>query len=447
MNKTTSLLQKFIAYNAAMRMAHARKKTLLAVSGGKDSVVMCELFYEAGFPFAIAHCNFHLRGIESDEDEQFVLALGKRYGVSVFTHQFNTKKYAEEKKISTQVAARELRYKWFEELRTAHQFHLIATAHHLSDNIETILLNFIKGTGIRGLRGIPKRNGKIIRPLLFASRSEMDAYQGEKQLKFREDSSNTTDKYTRNKIRHHLMPMLKEINPALEKTLSDKIELYNEIEQLYEQNIKKKTAQLFLQRGNSVYIPILRLKKTQNAASVLYEYLKTYEFTIEQVEDMLQAVDSSPGKQFISPSALIVKDRRFFILSSLTEQNRAEYSILESTTEVNLGEQLFKVSHLHQVPEKLTSDKNTAFIDKTKLSFPLVLRHWKPGDYFYPFGMKLKKKKLKKFFIDEKVPLHKKDTIWVLSSDRKIVWVVGYRIDERFKLSTTTTETLKLQLI
>lgn len=427
-------------------MAHVRKKTLLAVSGGIDSVVMCQLFYDAGFPFAIAHCNFQLRGAESDEDEQLVLALGKRYGVPVFTCKFDTDKYAREQKISTQMAARELRYKWFEELRAANHFQLIATAHHLNDNIETILFHFIKGSGIRGLRGIPKRNGKIIRPLLFASRNEIESYRQAKELNYREDSSNATDKYTRNKIRHQLLPMLKEINPAFEKTISDKIDLYSELEQLYEQSIKKKAAQLFLHRGNSVYIPLLRLKKTQNAATVLYEFLKGHGFTFAQIEDMLLATDAEPGKQFISPSAHLIKDRRFFILSPVAESNCTPFYLTESTTEVHLDTQILKVSHLPQAPQKITADNDIALLDKAKLSFPLVMRHWKTGDYFYPLGMKRKKKKLKKFFTDEKVPLNKKDTIWVVESGQKIVWVAGYRIDERFKITTSTKDVLKLQI-
>jgi tRNA(Ile)-lysidine synthase len=443
MNKKKALVQKFVEFNAAKRLANAKKKTLLTVSGGMDSVVMCALFNEAKFPFAIAHCNFQLRGKESDADEQLVKELGGKYGVEVFVKKFDTKHYAEGKRVSIQLAARELRYTWFEEMRKEKEFDLIATAHHLNDNIETILFNLTKGTGIRGLRGIPLRQGNIVRPLLFASRQEIESYQQQNKLEFSEDSSNADDKYTRNKIRHNIIPLLKEINPSLENTFADKIELFTELETMYEKQMRKAFTQLFLPRGSDIYIPILKLKKTKNASSVLFEYLKDYGFNSEQIEDMLTAVDAEAGRQFLSISVRVIKDRQFFILTKLADKDSSIHYIQEGDKEVKLGGKQLEI-----IGDKLKiiSDRNSAYMDKSKLEFPLVARRCREGDYFYPFGMRMKKKKLKKFFTDEKIPLNEKENIWVIESNKKIVWVVGYRIDERFKVTDATKEILKLQI-
>lgn len=440
MNKKQTLLQKFIAFNTTKRLANHKKKTLLAVSGGMDSIAMCELFYQAKFPFAIAHCNFQLRGDEANSDEELVKSLAAKYGVEVFVNRFETQKYAVSNMLSIQLAARQLRYQWFEELRKEKGFNLLATAHQLNDNIETILFNLTKGTGIRGLRGIPLRQNNIIRPLLFATRQEIEAFIKENNLNYHEDSSNAEDKYTRNKIRHHVIPLLKEINPGLESTLADKIELFTELETLYEKEIKKQSAQLFLKKKGDVLIPLLKLKKTKNAASVLYEYLKDFGFNSEQTEDMLAAIDTEAGKHFLSPTARLIKDRKHFILTQLATQEQAVQVINEGDTEVKFAHGTLKLSIATQVKP----DKATAYMDKSKLEFPLLVRPWKAGDYFYPFGMKMKKKKLKKFLTDEKVPLHEKENVWVVESNQKIAWVIGYRIDERLKVTANTKEILRI---
>ena len=446
MNKQKELLQKFTEFNRHKHLANRKKKCLLTVSGGMDSMVMCDLFFKAGYPFVVAHCNFNLRGKESDGDEQFVKALAEKYKVEVFTKSFPTKEYADQKNVSIQLAARELRYAWFEELRKEKGLHLVATAHHLNDNIETIIYNLIKGTGIRGLRGIPVRQENIVRPLLFASRDEIAAYQKENEIAYREDSSNADDKYTRNKIRHLLIPFMKEINPSLEKTFADKIELFTELEALYEKQVNKPVRGLFLQRKEDIYIPILKLKKIRNAATILFEYLKDYGFNAEQVDDMLANLDRTPGKQFLTEKARIIKDRRFFILTGLTQKDFTTRLIQKEDAEVQLPDAHLKLSSIKREDLKISTDKNQAFIDLAKLEFPLIVRHWKQGDYFYPFGMKMKKKKLKKFFTDQKIAINEKETIWVIESNQKIVWVAGHRIDERFRVEENTRQVLKVQL-
>ena len=446
MNKEKDLLQKFVEFNRLKHLASRKKTCLLTVSGGLDSTVMCELFYRAGFPFAVAHCNFNLRGKESDGDEQLVRVLAAKYKVDVFVKSFPTKQYAEEKSLSIQLAARELRYAWFEELRKQHQYALVATAHHLNDNIETIIYNLIKGTGIRGLRGIPVKQGHIIRPMLFAARHEIEAFQKEHQIAYREDSSNADDKYTRNKIRHLLIPFMKEINPALEKTFATKIDLFTQLEDLYEKEVSKPVKGLFLERKNDIYIPIAKLKKTKNADTVLFEYLKEHSFNTQQVEDILASLDGLTGRQFVTAQARLIKDRRFLILSKIEQHDFTTALIQQNDTEVLLGANQLKLTVLKSDEVKISPDKNAAFLDLSKLEFPLIVRHWKQGDYFYPFGMKMKKKKLKKFFTDQKVNLTQKETVWVIESNQKIVWVAGHRTDERFKVLPGTKEVLRMQL-
>lgn len=444
MNKKKSLPEKFAEFNERKRLAHPKKRALIAVSGGIDSMVLCHLFHQAGFPFAIAHCNFGLRGKESDDDARFVRNAALKYKVKVFVKKFETQQYADEHKVSIQMAARELRYAWFEELRAGKNFDLIATAHHLNDNIETIIYNLAKGTGIKGLRGILARQGHIIRPLLFASRAEIEAYRQEHIIDFREDSSNADDKYARNKIRHNVIPVLQEINPALENTFAEKIDLFGELERLYEHENKKLCKQLFLPRGNDVYIPLAKLNNTPQVANALYEYLAEHGFNASHIEDMLSNRHSPPGSQYLSDKARIIKDRRFFILTQLPEKDFTAKLIEEKDSEVLLGDKKLEISTIIAAKLKISKSSGYAFIDKAKLEFPLLVRRWKQGDYFYPFGMKMKKKKLKKFFIDQKIPLNQKEAIWVIESNKKIVWVVGHRLDERFKVTEATKEVYKI---
>ncbi|MCS6934444.1 MAG: tRNA lysidine(34) synthetase TilS [Chitinophagales bacterium] len=448
------LLEKFTEHNRRYRLSSPKKFTLLAVSGGLDSVVMCHLYAAAGFPFGIMHANFQLRGEESAGDEQFVKSLAQQYGVPCFTKKFDTLSYAREHHLSVQAAARALRYEWFETLRSEHaaahkRTVLIATAHHLNDNIETLLLYFIKGPTLKGLRGIPVRSGHIVRPLLFATRDEIEAYAHHHHLAYRHDSSNDDDKYIRNKIRHHIIPALKEINPGLESTLASKLDLLGEIERQFDQKHKRIQRQLFLTRGTEVFIPIRKLQKTPNAAMHLYEFLSQYDFTTAQVEDVLQSIGSPPGRQFLTAKARLIKDRRFFILTPHTTPTLASHHYVESIpAELQLENATLSLHYTDAAAwtTQHPNEKNIAYVDASGLQFPLLVRHWQPGDYFYPLGMNMKKKKLKKFFSDEKIPLHQKEKIWIVESNRRIVWVAGHRIDERFKCSHKTKQAVCLKI-
>ena len=416
----------------------SRKRTLLAVSGGMDSVAMMEIFSQLDFEFGIAHCNFQLRGEESDGDEALVKSLADKYKVPFYNVKFDTAVFANQNNISIQVAARELRYEWFEKVRDEHKYDYIATAHHLNDNIETVVHNFIKGTGIKGLRGMQVKRDRLIRPLLSVSQEEIKAFQEEYKLEYRDDSSNASDKYTRNNIRHNLIPLIEQINPGFESGFEDRLKVFADLERLYENQVKKVNKQLFEERGSDIYIPIRKLKKLPERRSILFEYIQPHGFTGSQVDDILAALDSEPGRQFLSPSARIIKDRLFLILTQLGQTDFTTLLIQKDDKEVTLPDAKLSISIEHTAKIKIKKEKEYAYLDMDKLEFPLVLRLWKKGDYFYPFGMVMKKKKVSKYFKDQKIAIHEKEKIWILESNKKVAWITGERIDERYKVSPKT---------
>lgn len=438
-------LQQFQVFYREENLNLPKKRVLLAVSGGADSVALVQLFRQAELRFEIAHCNFQLRGKEADEDENFVRELAKKYDVPFHTIRFETAKYAEENKQSIQQAARELRYKWFEKMRREHKLDLIATAHHADDQVETILYQFIKGTGLRGLRGIKTKRDKIIRPLLFATRSEIEAFLREQNLSFRTDSSNSETKYARNKIRLELLPLIEQINPSFRDTILNQRKVYEELETLYNRTIGKQHQQLFATKGNETHIPILKLKKTPYAQTLLFEFLKHYGFNKEQCADIFESLNGISGKQFLSSTHRIIKDRKFLILSekraSDFSQQLIEQSEIPTTISLPNAEISFSIVSAKEL--KIKPDARFAYLNLDALEFPLRLRLWKVGDYFYPFGMKLKKKKVSKFFKDLKLNIAEKEQVWILESNQKIVWVAGHRIDERYKVGEKTEHVLQ----
>ena len=442
---SSTLIHKIKSLLAEHNINLSRKRTLLAVSGGMDSVAMVEVFSQLGLKFGIAHCNFQLREEESDGDEALVRLLGVKYTVPLFCEKFDTAVYAKERNVSIQVAARELRYEWFEKVRAEHKYDYIATAHHLNDNIETVVHNFIKGSGIKGLRGIQVKRDRLIRPLLSVSKVEIKAFQEEYKLEYRDDSSNASDKYTRNNIRHNLIPLIEAINPGFEAGFEDRLKVFADLERLYENQVKKVNKQLFEERGRDIYIPTRKLKKLPERRSILFEYLQAHDFTISQVDDMLAALDSEPGRLFLSPSARIIKDRLFLILTQLGQTDFTTLLIQKDDKEITLPDAKLSISIEHVAKIKIKKEKEYAYLDMDKLDFPLVLRLWKKGDYFYPFGMVMKKKKVSKYFKDQKIAIHEKEKVWILESNKKIVWITGERIDERFKISPKTKSVLVLK--
>ncbi len=437
------LLKEFQQYIKQHDLFHSKDKLLLAVSGGVDSVVLCELCKQAGYDIIIAHCNFQLRGTESDRDEKFVKELGNKYGVEVVVEKFDTERFAKENKLSIQVAARELRYNWFNELTAD----WILTAHHANDNMETLLMNFFKGTGINGLRGILPKQGKIIRPLLFAKKEELVAFATMHKLSYVEDSSNESDKYTRNYFRNQLIPDLQKVFPQVEDNLIDNLQRFREIEMFYQQSIQTNKKKLLEQKGNEIHIPVLKLLKTEPLTTIVYEIIKEYGFTAHQTEDVVALLKAETGKYIRSSTHRIIKNRNWLIISP-NETMGAQNILIEKENElINFADGKLEIKGLNGTTNlKLQTTNLIAQLDGNEIRFPLLLRKWKQGDYFYPLGMK-KKKKLSRFFIDQKLSLTQKERTWVIEADKKIAWVVGLRIDDRFKITDKTKDILQISLV
>ena len=461
-----SLLKEFIKYIQQQNLFKKNDKLLVAVSGGADSAALCELCFQANFHFEIAHCNFQLRGEESERDEQFVRALAEKYNVKLFVKKFDTEKYARENKISIQVAARELRYEWFDELVKVddrqqttddqdtsyikHQTSYIVTAHHANDNIETLLMNFFKGTGIKGLQGILPKQGKIIRPLLFAKREEIRSFIEENNLKFVEDSSNNSDKYTRNYFRHQLIPSIQKVFPQVEENLLNNIDRFNEIETLYQQSIDLHKKKLLERKGNEIHIPVLKLLKSKPLKTIVYEIIKDFGFTAHQTEEVLNLLKSESGKFISSASHRIIKNRNWLIIAPINTLEATHILINEKDKEIDFELGKLKVGRQPAAddrrPVTFSTSECKIKLDAKNITYPLLLRKWKQGDYFYPLGMQ-KKKKLSKFFIDKKLSLTEKEKVWVIESNKKIIWIIGKRIDDRFKITDATKNVLEVTFV
>ncbi len=449
------LQQAFVTFIDQEKLFGQHDTLLLAVSGGMDSVVLCELCRQSGFRFVIAHCNFRLRGAESERDEQFVRSLGEQYRVPVLVKQFDTARYAADKKISIQVAARELRYEWFYSLLAsndvisplpAKQPSLLVTAHHGDDNIETVLMNLFKGTGMQGLKGILPKQEKLVRPLLFATKKDIQSFVAENNLSFVEDSSNQSDKYTRNFFRHQVIPLISQAIPGAEENMKDNITRFREGTQLYDQAIALHKKRLLEYKGNNIEIPVVKLLQQKPLQTIVYEIIREYGFQPKQTGEIISLANSETGKFILSPTHRILKNRNRLIISPLEEQQNNILLIEENDNEAFFQEGRLTLS-LKKINAEagISRDATIAMLDAKDIQFPLLLRRWKQGDYFYPLGMR-KKKKLSRFFIDNKLSLVEKEKIWVLESGKKIIWVVGQRIDDRFKVTEKTSRLLTISL-
>ncbi len=417
------------------------KKLLLAVSGGLDSMVLLHLFQQLDYEIVVLYCNFQLRGLESFGDQQFIQEYTSQHNIQLSFTQFDTEAFANDYKLSIQIAARELRYSWFYEQLEIQDGDYILTAHHADDNLETFLINLSRGTGLDGLTGIPAQNDSIIRPLLPFTRKEIEEYAAKQDVKWREDSSNASNKYLRNKIRHDLIPILKELNPnfmsSFEKTqgyLQESKELVDDAAVMVFQQVAK-------EKGDEIYFDLNQLLKLANYKSYLYQWLTEFGFTAW--DDIYDLVTNQSGKQVLAPEFRLIKDRDYLILSPLkTELNQQEYLIESGTSKVN-----FPLNLLFSNVDVIGASSNsTIFVDREKLLFPLTLRHWKEGDVFQPFGMEGKSKKVSKLFKDEKLSLIEKENTWLLCSENQVVWVVGIRQDERFKINSKTKNIVKIAI-
>lgn len=465
------LLKNFTDFIRQQHLFQPKDKLLLAVSGGIDSVVLCELCKQAGYEFVIMHCNFQLRGEESERDEQFVRALAEKYEAEVLVKRFETAAFARERKMGTQEAARVLRYTWFlqvsmEKMQPGFDkpadrpgWHTtiypdapkwyVATAHQLNDNIETLLMNFFKGTGINGLKGISQKDSlmlpNLVRPLLFAARKDIEEFATANDLRWVEDSSNASGKYTRNYFRHTIIPAIQEVFPSVENNLADNIARFKEADMLYQQAVELHKTKLLEERGAEIHIPVLKLLRVKPLQTMVYEIFRHYGFTVNQTAEIIRLLGSETGKYILSPTHRVLRNRNWLIIS-VNESMASQHILIEAGEKrvvFEAGE--LRLETLLAANHKLQTTNLTAQLNADDITFPLLLRKWRTGDYFYPLGMQ-KKKKLNRFFIDQKLSLSQKERTWVLEMNKKIIWVVGLRMDDRFKITEKTKSILQVTL-
>lgn len=464
------MLNRFVAHIEKEGLFTHKHRLLLAISGGLDSVVLCHLLKKGGFAVALAHCNFQLRGEESEGDELFIKQLVETVGFEPHIKRFDTQQFAAENKLSIQMAARKLRYAWFEELMKAHKFDFLLTAHHLNDNIETFLLNFTRGTGMKGLRGIPVKAGKIVRPLLVFERAELEEYATANALAYREDSSNYEEKYARNLIRKSVIPVLKKLNPALEKTFLHNLNSLKPVFDLAENISEEKRKILLKKKQGYDEIDAAALLQEKYRAFFLFDLLSAYGFNGAQCEDALQMLHSLPGKKIESADYVLLRDRESFLIRKKRKTVYHEL-VIEDFPSTVLFDGIGIRFSIHgeegkgkgERDEKGEGNENplslklqrvkgeggkrvTEIFDLDKLKGTCVIRPWKEGDRFQPGGM-TGTKKLSDFFVSEKMNLFEKEDCRILTCDEKIVWIIGRRADARFLANESTKKIVKAELI
>ncbi len=438
------MLNEFIKFIDEQKLVAGGERILVAVSGGIDSMVMTHLFLETPYDIGIAHCNFSLRGRESDKDEEFVNSYATDHNIPFFSTRFDTKTYARNNGQSIQMAARELRYSWFEEIRKNNGFSCVAVAHNMNDNIETLIINLVRGTGLNGLTGMKPKNNNIIRPLLFATRNEIISYSKKHQIVYREDKSNADTKYTRNKIRHRIIPVLKEINPSIETTLSETAERFTDINDIVSEYICKLREKITENKEDIISFNISLLRPHLKNRSVIYELFKPFGITNMQLNDLIQVINGKTGGQIYTETHRLLKNRKEIIVFRELSKDELAYYIKKingfDTVPGIVSAEYINITDTFEIP----SDQSVACIDVEKLKFPVTIRKWKPGDNFIPLGMK-QKKKLSDYFIDNKYSILEKENKRILESDGKIVWIIGDRIDNRFKITRSTKRALLIK--
>lgn len=440
----------FLHYIRSNNLFNSNQRLLVGVSGGLDSVVLCHLLQDHGFDFELAHVNFKLRGAESDRDEQFVVSLAATLNRSLSVAHLNAAHYSRERGVSIQVAARELRYDWFDRLlkesrETAQPLDYLLTAHHANDNAETILMNLFRGTGLAGLRGILPARGNLRRPLLFAIRKDLETYAKENALQWVEDSSNAAAKYTRNAIRLDILPAIEQVFPQVVDTLQASAAHFRDLELLVEETIQFRLRKLLRFQQEDQMMPVNGWRRLTGGQSILHSWLLPYGFTPAQVPEVMALANSETGHYVDSATHRVLINRNWFVLTPLKTTATEHFLITDDHGKIESKAGRIEWMTRNADGAQLPDDPSQAWLDAGKIVYPLLLRPWRPGDYFYPLGMP-KKKKIARFLADIKMPRHKKQEVWVLESNHKIIWVVGHRIDDRFKVKPSTVSLLCLKL-
>lgn len=434
------MLKEISQYIDTHRLLTNNRPVIVGLSGGADSVALLLILCELGYTCIAAHCNFHLRNAESDRDEIFARLLAEKHGVSFHKIDFDTKTYATQNGISVEMAARELRYRWFEQLRLEQDAQAIAVAHHEQDNVETVLLNLIRGTGIKGLGGMSPKNGYVIRPLLSVKRSSILAWLEGKGQKYVLDSTNLSDEYTRNFLRLKVVPLLEELNPSVAEAITRTAENMREAELLYTFAVNEMRQKVLV---NNRIIQIDTLLQLPAPKTLLYEFLKPYGFNRSVVNDIFHALQGESGRRFYSTEFQLLKDRNRLLISPLSEQMSQDsvYFVEQDVVEIQMPVRLSFRKEEIKTGFTISKAKNNATFDADKLKLPLSLRRWREGDWFIPFGM-TGKKKLSDYFTDCKLSLIDKENIWLLCSGENIIWIIGERIDNRFCIDKNSKQAL-----
>jgi tRNA(Ile)-lysidine synthase len=438
------MLDQFRKYIDTKHLINESDNILLTVSGGIDSMVMAHLVINSGVKSGIAHCNFNLRGTESDKDEVFVREFAENNNIPFYSTRFDTTGFATQNGISIQMAARELRFNWFEVIRTKYGYDSVAIAHNLNDNVETFLINLTRGTGITGLTGMKPRSETLIRPLLFATREQIAEFSKLNNIAFREDKSNSEVKYTRNKIRHILLPVFREINPAFDLTIMDTAERLGEINEIVSEYISSIRKKIFRKRNDFIVFRTVELKDIPFKRTVIFELVRPFGVGSGQLDDMINLTDGSTGNQLFTETHRLVKNRDEIIITlrKPVSKNYFEVNSIEDLQKVPgiISARIRNVTGSFKIPDS----PDFACLDAEKIEFPLIIRQWVSGDIFYPLGMKTRKK-LSDYFIDRKYSIPEKENTFILESSGKIVWIVGERIDNRFRITKSTRSALVIR--
>ena len=440
--ETLKKVQLFIENN---QLLTPKGRVIVGVSGGVDSVVMLNILTVSGYECVVAHCNFHLRGKESDRDEQFVADLVQKYGLIFKKVDFDTVNYAKRYKISIEMAARDLRYDWFAGLLKEMRAEAIAVAHHSDDSIETMLINSIRGSGLRGLYGIDERNGNIIRPMLSCSREEIENYAHKNNLNYVVDSTNAASDYLRNKFRNEILPALAVINPSVKVTFLENMNRVRGAWKIYDQKIREIKEEISFTKDNQLYIDLEKLKQQVDVTTVLFELLQPYHFKNSIVNDIVDGLKNNSGAKFFSDTHCVLKDRIHLIVRTNKTKSDIEYSIDKETASITEPVSMEFREFLKTDDFQFSRKSDIVHVDADKLKYPLILRPWRKGDTFYPFGM-TSKKKVSNFFIDQKINRFQKDDIWLLISDEEIIWIAGLRLDNRFRITEETRNILEIRI-